>query len=177
MPVRPPDRAMRVSRVILGLLPVCLVAVSSIGCAVGTGIHPRVESGESALRISKWPVAGKVASGFGGRGGSHHGGIDILAPEGTDVLAALAGRVVSAGDTMRGYGNTVVLDHGEGVTTLYGHLREIHVKSADTVSEGKVIGSVGRTGNATTSHLHFEIRFGGRTVDPLNYLPRVGETR
>jgi murein DD-endopeptidase MepM/ murein hydrolase activator NlpD len=78
---------------------------------------------------------------------------------------------------MRGFGNTAVLDHGGGTTTLYGHLKEIHVKSGDIVAAGSVIGAVGRTGNATTSHLHFELRMEGRSVDPVNLLQRTNEPR
>ena len=106
-----------------------------------------------------------------------HNGIDILAPEGRPVFAAEAGVVLYAGDGMRGYGNVAVLDHGGGTTTLYGHLKEIHVESGDAVEAGTVIGAVGRTGNATTSHLHFEIRVEGRSVDPVNYLQRADEHR
>jgi len=116
-------------------------------------------------------VTGKLASAFGGRGGRHHDGLDILAPEGTEVLPAGEGTVSYAGDSLRGYGNAAVLDHGGGITTLYGHLREIRVLSGEVVSQGTVIGTVGRTGNATTSHLHFEIRVDGRSVDPAKYLP------
>lgn len=166
---------MRVSRLILRAFSAFAIAAFLIGCAGRTGIHPRLETGEPAFRDLRWPVAGKVASGFGGRGGRHHGGLDILAPEGTDVLAAGEGTVVYAGDSLRGYGNAAVLDHGEGISTLYGHLREICVKSGDVVSPGTVIGTVGRTGNVTTSHLHFEIRVGGRSVDPAKYLPRTVE--
>ena len=73
---------------------------------------------------------------------------------------------------MRGYGNTVILDHGEGISTLYGHLATIRVQSGDTVPAGEVIGTIGRTGNATTNHLHFELRVDGEAVDPTPYLKR-----
>jgi len=72
----------------------------------------------------------------------------------------------------RGYGNVVVLDHGEGITTLYGHLSTIRVQSGETVPAGAVIGAVGRSGNATTHHLHFELRVDGEAVDPVPYLNR-----
>jgi murein DD-endopeptidase MepM/ murein hydrolase activator NlpD len=119
-----------------------------------------------------WPLVGTVSSPFGDRAGGRHEGVDILAPPGTEVHAAEAGTTVYAGGGMRGYGNTVVLDHGDGVTTLYGHLRAVRVKSADVVPEGAVIGTVGRTGNATAFHLHFELRVDGEAVDPLAYLAR-----
>jgi murein DD-endopeptidase MepM/ murein hydrolase activator NlpD len=117
-----------------------------------------------------------MASGFGGRAGRQHNGIDILAPEGTPVRASEAGVVAYAGDGLRGFGIAAVLDHGGGASTLYGHLREIHVKSGDVVAAGSVIGAVGRTGNATTPHLHFELRLEGRPVDPADYLQRMDET-
>lgn len=86
------------------------------------------------------------------------------------MVAAELGIVVYAGDGMRGYGNAVVLDHGEGVTTLYGHLEAIRVESGDAVPAGAAIGTVGRSGNATTYHLHFEIRVDGEPADPLAHL-------
>jgi murein DD-endopeptidase MepM/ murein hydrolase activator NlpD len=73
---------------------------------------------------------------------------------------------------MRGYGKAVILDHGNGVTTLYGHLRSVRVESAEVVPKGAVIGTVGRTGNATNYHLHFELRIDGEAVDPVAYLAR-----
>lgn len=117
-----------------------------------------------------WPVAGTVSSGFGGRRGGRHKGLDILAPEGTPVRAARQGLVIYCGDGLRGYGNAVVIDHGEGVTTLYGHLREFRVESGDAVPAAAVIGTVGRSGNATAPHLHFELRVEDEAVDPLRYL-------
>jgi murein DD-endopeptidase MepM/ murein hydrolase activator NlpD len=68
---------------------------------------------------------------------------------------------------MRGYGNAVILDHGDGLSTLYGHLETIRVKSAEVVKTGDVVGTVGRTGNATTSHLHFELRVDREALDPV----------
>jgi len=118
------------------------------------------------------PVAGTVSSGFGNRSGGRHAGIDILAPAGTEVRAALPGRAEYAGSKMHGYGRAVILDHGDGITTLYGHLGTIRVQSGATVPAGAVIGTVGRSGNATTYHLHFELRVDGEAVDPDPYLNR-----
>jgi murein DD-endopeptidase MepM/ murein hydrolase activator NlpD len=125
-----------------------------------------------ARKRFRTPVAGTVSSGFGGRGGGRHAGVDIVAPKGTEVRAAELGIVVYAGDGLRGYGNAVVLDHGDGVTTLYGHLDAIHVESGDAVPVGGTIGTVGHSGNATTYHLHFEIRVDGEPADPLAHLAR-----
>jgi len=116
------------------------------------------------------PVAGTVSSGYGNRSGGRHAGIDILAPSGAEVRAASAGIAGYAGNGMRGYGSAVILDHGGGITTLYGHLATIRVQSGETVSAGAVIGTVGRSGNATTHHLHFELRVDGEAVDPVPYL-------
>lgn len=125
-----------------------------------------------------WPVEGKISSGFGHRGKGRHLGLDIIAPEGSPVRAALQGFIVYRGSALRGYGNAIVLDHGEGVTTLYGHLRDFRVESSVAVPRGSVIGTVGRTGNATTSHLHFELRVEDEPVDPERYLERrAGESR
>ncbi len=138
--------------------------------------YPPRSARDIEARLSRkrflWPVQGPVSSGFGGRGGRFHEGIDILAPRGTPVRAAEIGLVLYAGDGLRGYGNVVVLDHGDGITTLYGHLDAFRVESGDAVPVGAVIGTVGRTGNATTSHLHFELRVDGEAVDPLFRLAR-----
>lgn len=177
MPVRSSHRAMRFLRIIRPALFLGGIAALLSGCAAGRVFPPGAMPDEAVYRNFQWPLTGKVSSGFGGRAGRRHNGIDILAPEGTPVRAAEAGVVVYAGDGLRGFGNAAVLDHGGGAETLYGHLKEIHVKSGDAVEAGTVIGAVGRTGNATTSHLHFEMRMGGRSVDPAIYLRSTGEPR
>jgi lipoprotein NlpD len=144
------------------------------GDALNAGSHASardIEARLSRLRFL-WPVEGPVSSEFGKRGGSVHEGIDILAPGGTPVRAAEPGTVLYAGDGLRGYGNTVILDHGDGVTTLYAHLKAFRVQSGDAVAVGAVIGTVGHTGNATTTHVHFEIRVDGKAVNPLAHLAR-----
>jgi murein DD-endopeptidase MepM/ murein hydrolase activator NlpD len=113
---------------------------------------------------------------FGKRSGGRHDGIDILASPGTPVLASERGVVAYAGSGMRGYGNAVILDHGDGIGTLYGHLGDIRVKSADTVDAGAPVGTVGRTGNATTAHLHFELRIDGKAMDPAPVLKTLKGT-
>jgi murein DD-endopeptidase MepM/ murein hydrolase activator NlpD len=168
---------MRVRRIIRPAFYAVLAAFILAGCSAGRAISPRPEHAGAVYRNFLWPVSGTVASGFGGRGGRHHNGIDILAAEGTPVRAAETGVVTYAGSGLRGFGNAAVLDHGGGSTSLYGHLREIQVKSGDVVSAGSVIGTVGRTGNATTSHLHFELVVDGRSVDPADYLQGAEGTR
>ena len=111
------------------------------------------------------PIDALPADGFGPRGTDFHTGIDYPAPTGTWVLAARAGEVEAAG-RLAGYGNVVVLRHEQGVTTLYAHLSTILVDPGTPVARGTVVGLVGRTGNASGPHLHFEAHVGGAAVDP-----------
>jgi murein DD-endopeptidase MepM/ murein hydrolase activator NlpD len=117
-------------------------------------------------------VQGTITSGFGERcldGVCRlHEGLDIAAPEGTPVQAAAAGTVVFAG-WQDGYGNIVIIDHGNGLATAYGHQSAI-VVTGGAVAQGQTIGAVGSTGHSTGPHLHFEVRVGGVAVDPLGYL-------
>jgi murein DD-endopeptidase MepM/ murein hydrolase activator NlpD len=115
-----------------------------------------------------WPVSGVVTSGFGWRWGRMHEGIDISAPTGTSVRASASGTVIYAG-WMGGYGQIVVIDHGNGLATAYAHLSSIWMGSG-SVSQGQAIGAVGCTGSCTGSHLHFEVRVNGSAVDPMGYL-------
>jgi murein DD-endopeptidase MepM/ murein hydrolase activator NlpD len=116
-----------------------------------------------------WPVAGPVTSGFGSRWGRMHEGIDIGVPEGTPVHAAAAGTVIYAG-WMSGYGNIVVIDHGNGISTAYAHNSQLIVGQSATVGKGFVIALSGNTGHSTGPHVHFEVRVNGTPVDPLGYL-------
>lgn len=117
-----------------------------------------------------WPLLGKISSGFGPRGRRHHSGIDILGPSGTSIRATQDGTVTFAARRGR-FGQLVILQHGDGFTSFYGHNRKILVKPGQTVKRGDVIAEVGRTGNASASHLHFEIRHDGRPLNPLALLP------
>ena len=119
-----------------------------------------------------WPASGLITSGFGWRidpifhRRALHTGIDIGAPWGAPVEAAEAGTVLYVG-WMTGYGNVVVLDHGNGVSTVYAHLSKYVVRSGQTVRRGDVIARVGSTGWSTGPHLHFEVRQDGQPIDPL----------
>jgi murein DD-endopeptidase MepM/ murein hydrolase activator NlpD len=121
------------------------------------------------------PMAGRVTSGYGLRSDpftgapERHAGVDVGAPEGSAIHASMAGVVRSAGPR-GGYGNAVEIDHGNGVTTLYGHAAELLVKPGQTVQTGQEIARVGSTGRSTGAHLHFEVRVGGRAVDPSKAL-------
>ncbi len=125
-------------------------------------------SGPSSGQLS-WPVVGPVTSGFGSRWGRVHEGIDIAVGSGTPVRAAAAGTVVYAG-WISGYGNIVVIDHGNGISTAYAHNSSLLVGQGATVAGGAVISLSGNTGHSTGPHVHFEVRVNGSPVDPLAYL-------
>ena len=117
-----------------------------------------------------WPLRGEVGSVFGGRADGSHDGIDIRVPKGTPVAAAEAGRVVYAGE-FDDYGRVVLVKHVGAWSTLYAHNHENRVRQGQFVERGDVIAEVGTSGNASGSHLHFEIRRGPSSLDPLRYLP------
>jgi murein DD-endopeptidase MepM/ murein hydrolase activator NlpD len=125
-----------------------------------------VPSGSGVLG---WPVSGPVTSGFGLRWGRMHEGIDIAVAEGTPVRAAGAGTVIYAG-WMGGYGNLVVVDHGNGLSTAYAHNSSLGVGVGQSVTAGQVVSYSGNTGNSTGPHVHLEVRVNGSAVDPLGYL-------
>src|SRR4030095_7611647 len=125
---------------------------------------------------SVWPVVGKLESGFGGRrnpfGGSSfefHSGQDIDAQPGDPVVAGASSTVTFVG-WQNGYGQLVVIDHGGGLTTRYGHLSHIDIEAAQKVERGQFIGRVGSKGRSTGPHLHYEIRINDQPVNPLQYL-------
>jgi murein DD-endopeptidase MepM/ murein hydrolase activator NlpD len=116
-----------------------------------------------------WPVHGVLTSGFGWRWGRMHEGIDIAVSNGTPVVAAASGTVILAG-WMGGYGNLVVVDHGGGVSTAYGHNTSVAVGVGQHVAQGQLIAYSGNTGHSTGPHVHFEVRINGSAVDPMGYL-------
>ena len=122
-----------------------------------------------------WPVYGSISEYYGApRGaGTYHAGLDIdqTYNYGGPIAAAAPGQVVLATSDGYGYGTYVVIRHDNGFETLYGHLSELYVSQGQYVAQGEAIGAVGSTGYSTGPHLHFEIRVGGATVDPLAYLP------
>lgn len=123
-----------------------------------------------------WPTAGGVASGYGQR--LHpvlgyyrlHSGLDIGGAMGQPIFASKEGTVILAGWN-GGYGNTVVIDHGGGITTLYAHQSALNVSVGQSVSRGDIVGQVGSTGLSTGPHLHFEVRVNGTAIDPLPFMP------
>jgi murein DD-endopeptidase MepM/ murein hydrolase activator NlpD len=116
-----------------------------------------------------WPVHGILTSTFGWRWGRMHEGIDLAVGTGTPVVAAASGTVIVAG-WMGGYGNLVVIDHGNGIATAYGHNTSVAVSYGQSVAQGQLISYSGSTGHSTGPHVHFEVRVNGTPVDPLGYL-------
>jgi murein DD-endopeptidase MepM/ murein hydrolase activator NlpD len=188
-----PRRAQRLAR---SLLPgaLCLALLSGPGCAsppprpaprgadLGPAPAPRPPPEPPRAPLPTpvpaplaWPLEGEILSGFGAvRGRRHHQGIDIAAPRGTPVRAAAAGRVIRS-QWMRGYGNVVWLAHGDGVESRYAHMHSLLVRRGEWVERGQPLGTVGATGNATTPHLHFEVRRAGRARNPLAWMPATQE--
>jgi murein DD-endopeptidase MepM/ murein hydrolase activator NlpD len=124
-----------------------------------------------------WPVHGRLIAGYGpGDGGTHNDGVNIAAPAGTVVLAADAGTVAYAGNELRGYGNLVLIKHAGGWMTAYAHNSKLLVKRGDKVKRGQPIARVGKSGTVSEPQLHFEIRRGGKALDPADYLPATPAT-
>lgn len=142
--------------------------------AVGTKERPRT----MATGQFQWPLWGPITSGYGARhifgSYSFHTGLDISAPYGTSIVAADGGRVTWAGTgtgSYWSYGNYVVIDHENGIQTIYAHCSGLNVSAGERVYKGQTIARVGSTGRATGNHLHFQVKQNGVTVNPYGYLP------
>ncbi len=119
----------------------------------------------------RWPVRGRIISGFGKKpNGERNDGIDLAVPEGTDVKAAESGVVIYAGNELKSYGNLVLVKHQNGWVSAYAHNKELLVKRGDKVQRGQVISKAGRSGGVDTPQVHFELRKGATPVDPMKYL-------
>ncbi|MDQ3803986.1 MAG: M23 family metallopeptidase [Acidobacteriota bacterium] len=137
---------------------------------------------EAALREraripSMWPVEGEATDAFGVRGNpfgggssEYHSGQDISAPKGTPVVAPADGTITHAG-WQSGYGNLVTIDHGNGLSTRYGHLSKVETVVGQEIKRGELLGLVGSTGRSTGPHLHYEVRIHDEPVSPRHYLP------
>lgn len=151
------------------------------GRAVSMAPQTRNDGIHGPSRPNLWPIAGWVSSGFGMRPSpftgkpAMHEGLDIVAPFGARVIAPAEGRVVFAGEK-EDFGRYLIIDHGAGITTHYGHLSAILVSTGEDVSPRAPIGLVGNTGRSTGPHLHYEIRVVDFPVDPRIYLPVDPET-
>jgi murein DD-endopeptidase MepM/ murein hydrolase activator NlpD len=128
---------------------------------------PRPDGALAGSGNFSWPTAGYISQGYWGG----HPAIDVAGWLGAPVTASDSGYVVLAGGGWNsGYGNYVIIDHGNGFTTLYAHLNSVFVKPGETVSRGQQVGTMGNTGNSTGPHLHFEIRYNGVPYNPASYL-------
>ena len=126
---------------------------------------------------SIWPATGRLTDFFGGRrnpfggGGEFHPGQDIANATGTPIIATANGKVIWA-NWQSGYGRLVEIDHGNGITTRYGHMSKIEVAEGQEIIRGQVIGLLGSSGRSTGPHVHYEVRIFNEPVNPLDYLPR-----
>jgi murein DD-endopeptidase MepM/ murein hydrolase activator NlpD len=149
-------------------------SLDSISGFAGSTLFPEILTDPSALP-SAWPVHGPITAGFGERmdpfsgEGAFHPGLDISASYGTDVKSAGDGLVIEAGRDA-GYGRSILIDHGNGIETRYGHLSKIFVVLGEQVKRGEVIGAVGMSGRTTGPHLHFEVLIHGAPVNPARFL-------
>jgi murein DD-endopeptidase MepM/ murein hydrolase activator NlpD len=124
----------------------------------------------SSEDLFSWPLVGTITQGVS----DTHQAIDIRAPYGSPVFAGREGRVIRSGWARSGYGYTVIIDHSEGLLSLYSHMKGEWVQAGDWVEQGQLIGEVGSTGNSSGPHVHFEVRVDGETVNPMDYLPSDG---
>jgi len=161
-------------------LPLDEMALATLASKMGR-LEENMSAYEQVLRQrgytpTIWPVDGTLEGGFGGRrnpfggpGYEFHTGQDIEAPMGASVVAGARGHVSFVG-WQNGYGQLVVIDHGGGLSTRYGHLSHIDVENGQQVSRGQLVGKVGSTGRSTGPHLHYEVRINDEPVNPLQYL-------
>ena len=130
-----------------------------------------VDPGSADGKQFRWPVRGRIISGFGTKpNGEKNDGINLAVPEGTSVKAAETGTVIYAGNELAGYGNLVLIRHADGWVSAYAHNKDMLVKRGDTVRRGQVIAHAGMTGSVSAPQVHFELRKGAKPVNPLDYL-------
>jgi murein DD-endopeptidase MepM/ murein hydrolase activator NlpD len=172
----------RISRLVVGLIGISYL-ILTISCAhtpkhrktIIQSEKPKPFTVKPNEAVSEqgyiWPVEGEVLSFFGERSGRTHQGLDICAKKSTKIYAAMAGKVIYSDNKLGNYGNMIIIEHKNGCSTVYAHNAKNLVNKGKRINRGQVIALVGQTGNATGPHLHFEIRKGKESVNPLFYLP------
>jgi murein DD-endopeptidase MepM/ murein hydrolase activator NlpD len=167
------DSSFHASLYAFNLIRSASLGAEDSGAARGMFSNPQIDRTNVP---SLWPVEGQITAGFGQRmdpfsgEGAFHAGVDISVPFGTKVRASADGIVLEAGPES-GYGNEILIDHGFGMNTKYGHLSRIFVVVGQELKRGEVIGSVGMTGKTTGPHLHYEVHVHDTPVNPAKYLP------
>jgi murein DD-endopeptidase MepM/ murein hydrolase activator NlpD len=152
------------------------VSLVGVNGRFGPGAFPGMLDDPNAIP-SIWPVQGRVSAGFGERMDpfsgeeAFHPGIDIADPPGTDVVATGDGLIIEA-EPDAGYGRSILIDNGDGITTRYAHLSKMFVVVGEQVKQGEIIGAIGTTGRSTGPHLHYEVRIHGIPVNPARFLPQ-----
>jgi murein DD-endopeptidase MepM/ murein hydrolase activator NlpD len=150
------------------------VTLNSVSGRFSPSTFPGMIDDPNAMPAS-WPVRGRLTAGFGQRMDpfsgeeAFHPGIDIADPPGTDVVATGNGLVIEA-EPDAGYGRSILIDHGDGITTRYAHLSRIFVVVGEQVKQGEIIGAIGTSGRTTGPHLHYEVRIHGTPVNPGRFL-------
>jgi len=138
------------------------------GSAVATS---KIDLSQFGVNLIKPVTSGyTITSRFGQRASGNHKGLDIAAPTGTNIVASAAGTVILSGNYNDGYGNYIIIDHGNGVKTLYAHCSKLYVSVGQYVAQGESIGAVGNTGNSTGPHLHLEVIVNGLKYNPQYYV-------
>lgn len=134
-------------------------------------IDEAVDEASADGKSFRWPVRGRIISGFGTKpNGEKNDGINLAVPEGTSVKAVEAGTVIYAGNELEGYGNLILVRHADGWVSAYAHNKEMLVKRGDQVRRGQTVSYAGMTGSVTSPQVHFELRKGAKPVNPLDYL-------
>jgi murein DD-endopeptidase MepM/ murein hydrolase activator NlpD len=148
-----------------------LAQTTSVEEAAASETPVKAAEATGALPTFRWPVRGKVITGYGAKtNGKSNDGINLAVPEGTPVKAAEDGVVAYSGNELKGYGNLVLVRHSNGYVTAYAHASELMVKRGDPIKRGQIIAKSGQSGEVGSPQLHFEIRKGSNPVDPLQFL-------
>ena len=155
-----------------------LLGRDSVSKIIGSRSPASIAAGLTSNGLM-WPVptVSRISSYYGRRWGRKHEGIDIPATVGTRIVSAADGLVVYAGSDMGGYGNIVVIGHANGYFTVYAHTHRYFVVKGQRVMKGQVIAQVGSTGRSTGPHLHFEVRYGGSSYNPLHFVSKPHRKR